>query len=114
MMTRERKNAYRTTAIVVGVIYLAGFVVGLVGTGLSQSILGAPGYLSTVSAKSMILAIGAVLWLLAAIGDAAHGALMLPVLKPHSERLAFGYLAFRIVDATLIAVSILFTLLQIS
>ncbi len=106
-------NTYRTTAIVVGVMYLAGFVVGLVGNGLIQSILGAPDHLSTVSANSMMLAIGAILWLMAVAGDAAHGVLMFPVLKQHSERIAFGYLASRIVDAVFIAVSILFILLQI-
>src|SRR5437763_3165840 len=113
MTTKERKNTYRTTAIVVGVVYLAGFVVGLVGNGLIQSILGAPDHLSTVSANSMMLAIGAILWLMAVAGDAAHGVLMFPVLKQHSERIAFGYLASRIVDAVFIAVSVLFILLQI-
>jgi len=39
---RHGPDAYRTTARVVGVVYLAGFVVGLVGNGLIQSILGAP------------------------------------------------------------------------
>lgn len=106
-------NTYRTTAIVVGVMYLAGFVVGLVGNGLIQSILGTPDHLSTVSANSMMLAIGAILWLMAVAGDAAHGVLMFPVLKQHSERIAFGYLASRIVDAVFIAVSVLFMLLQI-
>ena len=113
MTTKEGMNIYRTTAIVVGVVYLAGFVVGLVGNGLIQSILGAPDHLSTVSANSMTLAIGAILWLMAVAGDAAHGVLMFPVLKQHSERIAFGYLASRIVDAVFIAVSVLFILLQI-
>ena len=106
-------SPFRTTARVVGVIYLAGFVVGLVGNGLAQSILGAPSYLSTVSASSTTLAIGALLWLMAVAGDAAHGVLMFPVLKRHSERIAFGYLAARIVDAVFIAVMVLFILIQI-
>src|SRR6266704_4922012 len=113
MTTKERMNTYRTTAIVVGVVYLAGFVVGLVGTGLIQSILGAPDHLSTVSAHSMMLAIGAILWLMTVAGDAAHGVLMFPVLKPHSERLAIGYLASRIIDAVFLAIYSLFVLLQI-
>src|SRR6266568_3470025 len=113
MTTKERMNTYRTTAIVVGVVYLAGFVVGLGGNGLIQSILGAPDHLSTVSANSMMLAIGAVLWLLAVAGDAAHGVLMFPILKQHSERLAVGYLAARIVDAIFIAVMVLFVLVQV-
>jgi Domain of unknown function (DUF4386) len=105
--------SYRTTARVVGVLYLAGFVVGIVGTGLFQSVLGAPDHLSTVAANNMLLGIGAILWLMAVAGDAAHGVLMLPVLKPYSERLAFGYFGARIVDAVFIAVFILFVLVQI-
>src|ERR1017187_10091323 len=99
----KKMDKYRTTARVVGVVYLAGFVVGIVGNGLIQSILGAPNHLSTVCANSMTSAIGAILWLMAVVGDAAHGVLMFPVLKPHSERMAFGYLTARIVDAVFIA-----------
>jgi hypothetical protein len=81
---------------------------------LIQSILGAPDHLSAVSASSMLLAIGAVLWLMPAAGDAAHGVLMFPILKQqHSERIAIGYLGFRIVNAVFIAVMVLFILLQI-
>jgi hypothetical protein len=113
MMTKEHTNTYRTTARVVGVVYLAGFVVGIVGMGLFQSILGAPDYLSTVSANSMTIVIGAILWLMAVVGDAAHGVLMFPILKPHNERIAVGYLAFRIMDAVFIAIMVLFILMQI-
>ena len=104
---------YRITAIVVGVVYLLGFVVGIGGEMLFQSILSVPNYLATVSAHSMTVAIGAVLWLMAVIGDAAHGVLMFPVLKPHNERIAVGYLAARIMDAVFIAIMVIFILLQI-
>src|SRR5438105_9920234 len=113
MTTKETMNTYRTTARVVGVMYLAGFVVGIVGIGLIQSILGATNHLSTVSANSMTVAFAAILWLMAVVGDAGHGVLMFPVLRQHSERMAIGYLAARIVDAIFIAVMVLFVLLQI-
>jgi len=114
-MTEESRNIdpYRTTARIVGVIYLAGFVVGIAGNMLIQSILSAPNHLSSVSAHSMTLVISAVLWLMAAAGDAAHGVLMFPILKQHNERIAAGYLSFRIIDAVFIAVMVLFILLQI-
>jgi Domain of unknown function (DUF4386) len=106
-------NKYRMTARVVGVVYLAGFVVGIAGNLMIQSILGETNRLSAVSANSMTLAIGASLWLMAVAGDAAHGVLMFPVLKQHSERMAIGYLAARIVDAVFIAIMVLFVLIQI-
>jgi hypothetical protein len=112
-MLKQEMNNYRTTARVVGVVYLAGFVVGIAGNIMIQSTLSKPDYLSTVFASSITVAIGATLWLLAVIGDAAHGVLMFPVLKPHGERLAYGYLAARIVDAIFIAVMVLFLLAQI-
>ena len=97
-------NTYRTTARGVGVIYLMGFVVGIGGMGLYQSIIGEPNHLSTLSANIMLLAFAAILWLLAGVGDAAHGVLLFPILKPHNERIAVGYLAFRIMDAVIIAI----------
>lgn len=110
----EKLNTYRTTARVVGILYVAGLVIGIGGFALFQPILGAPDTLSAVSASSMLLAIGAALWLMPAAGDAAHGILMFPILKQqHSERIAIGYLGFRIVNAVFIAVMVLFILLQI-
>ena len=101
-------NTYRTTARVVGALYIIGFVVGIAGSALS-----APGQLDTVSAKSMMIAIGALLWMIAAAGDAAHGVLMFPILKQGNERVALGYFGARIVEAAIITVSALFILLQI-
>ena len=65
MTAKEKMNTYRTTARAVGVMYLAGIVVGIVGNVLIQSVLGAPDHLSTVPANSMLVAIGAMLWLMA-------------------------------------------------
>jgi hypothetical protein len=101
-------NTYRTTAKVVGALYILGFVVGIAG-----SALGTPGQLDTVSARSMMIAIGALLWVIAAAGDAAHGVMMFPILKQNNERIALGYLSARLVEAAIIAISALFILLQI-
>ena len=109
----QKMHSIQKTAKLVGALYLAGFVVGLGGNGLIQSIITAPDYLSTVTASSMLLAIGALLWLLAAASDVAHGILMFRILKPHSERMALGYLTFRIIDGVFIAIMVLFLLLQI-
>jgi hypothetical protein len=94
-------------------VYLAGMVVGIGGNVLILSILDAPDRLAAVAANSTLLAIGAVLWLTAVVGDAAHGMLMLPVLKPHGERIAFGYFGARLLDAAFIAVMALLILFQI-
>jgi hypothetical protein len=113
VQSRLSRHNYRTTARIVGLIYLAGMVVGIGGNVFIQSLLGAPDHLSTIAANGMLLALGAVLWLFTVAGDAAHGILMFPVLKPHSERAAVGYLGARIIDATFIAVMALLILIQI-
>jgi hypothetical protein len=103
-----KAKTYRTTAKVVGALYILGFIVGIAG-----SVLGTPGQLDTISARSMMIAMGALLWVLAAAGDAAHGVMMFPILRQNNERIALGYFGARIVEATIIAVSALFILLQI-
>jgi hypothetical protein len=113
MTIEENSNTYRGTARVVGLLYIAGMVIGIGGNILIQSILGAPNRLAAASGKSMVLAIGALLWLLTVAGDAAHGILMFPVLRRQSERLAIGYLGSRIIDAVFIGVHVLFLLFQI-
>src|SRR5438477_4500517 len=110
---RVGPESYRTTAKIVRVIYLAGLVVGIGGSILNLPILDAPDRLAGVAASSTLLAIGALLWLLPAAGDAAHGILMFPILRRHSERLAVGYLGARIMDAVFVAVMALLILVQI-
>jgi hypothetical protein len=61
----------------------------------------------------MMISMGALLWLIAAAGDAAHGVLMFPILKQDNERVAIAYFGARIVEAAIVAVSALFILLQI-
>jgi hypothetical protein len=110
---RSSPKAFRTTARVIGVIYLAGMAIGIPANLLVLSILSGPDQLATVAASSTLLATCVVFWLLTVVGDAAHGVLMFPVLKRHSERGAVGYLAARIVDATFIAIMALLILVQI-
>jgi hypothetical protein len=111
---RSGPDSYRMTARAVGGLFLAGMVAYIVGNVfLIEPILGTPDHLATVSANSLALAIGAILMLVAAFGDAAHGILMYPVLRRRNEHLAVGYLGARIVDGVLLAVGVMFLLLQI-
>ena len=111
---RLSRNNYRTTARAVGVVFLAGMAVYILGNAvLVEPILSAPDHLAAVAANSLPLAIGAMLMLMAAVGDTLHGILMLPVLRRHNERVAFGYFGARLIDAVFLAVGIMFLLLQI-
>src|SRR5438105_10501745 len=69
-------KTYRTTAKIVGAVYLAGFAVGLGGSGLFQSILGATGAsanLPAVAASSAPPAFAAILLVMAVAGHGVHG-----------------------------------------
>ena len=97
-MSKNLAGPARLTARIIGLIYLAGFAVGLTGSPLLQG------------ASPVLVAVGAVLWLTAAVGDAAHGVLMFPVLWIRAPRSAVGYLAARVADALLISLMVLFAL----
>jgi hypothetical protein len=111
---RDGRNFYRKTAITIGVIYLAGMVVGIPANILIQSIIGTANPLASIAANSTLVAIGALLWLLAGTAvDAAHGILMFPILKRYGERIAYGYLGARIIDALFVAIMALLILVQV-
>lgn len=110
---RPDAGSYRTTAKIVGAIYIAGMVIGISGNILILSILSAPDRFVSISQNSMLLATAALFWLLTVAGDIAHGILMFPILRRHSERMAVGYLGFRIIDATFIAIMVMVILAQV-
>jgi uncharacterized protein DUF4386 len=113
LQRRDGRNFYRKTAITIGIIYLAGMVLGIPANIVIQSVLGTADPLASISANSTLLAIGALLWLLPVAGDAAHGILMFPILKRYDERIAFGYFGARIIDAVFVAVMALLILFQL-
>jgi hypothetical protein len=113
MITQVELSTNNKIARTVGALFIAGMVIGIAGHMLMLSIVAPPQQLANIPANTMLLALGALLMLLPCIWDVAHGVLMFPVLRRHSEGMAAGYLAFRIVDAVFLAVSVLFVLLQI-
>jgi hypothetical protein len=113
MATKEKLDMYRTTATVVGIVWLAGFVLAVAGNNLILAIISAPNHLLTVSANSLQVAIGGVVMLICAAAEVALGALMFPILEGHDERIALGYLGSKIVDAIFFAVWVILLLIQI-
>ena len=110
---RPGPDLHRTTARVVGVLFLAAFFAYGGGSAVLASILDAPNYLSNLAANTVQLRIGAILMLVNSLVVAAIGALMLRVARPHGETIAFGYLGARLVEAVVLAVGVVLLLLQI-
>jgi hypothetical protein len=85
----------RTTATIVGVLYIIGTVAGVLSVPLLGGILGAPDDLNMVAAHPSQVAVGALLILVMGLALAMIPALMFPILKRWNEALAIGYVIFR-------------------
>jgi hypothetical protein len=93
---------YRMTySRLIGALFIAGFVVYGAGFGLTSSVLGAPDFLSTISAHQSTLVLGAFLMLLVAPVDVGKAVLFLPIVENHGKRTALAYLAAMIVEVVL-------------
>lgn len=88
-------NTYRTTAIIVGILYIIGTAAGVLSVVFTNAILTAPDYLGQVAAHAGALRLGAVCVLTMGFALALVPVLMFPVLKKHNEVLAVGYVVFR-------------------
>ena len=113
MQGRSGLELHRTTARIVGVLFLAAFLAYGGGTAVLATVLDAPDYLANLAANLTQLRIGAILMLVNSLVVAAIGVLMLRVARPHGEVIAFGYLGARLVEAVVLAVGVVFLLLQI-
>jgi hypothetical protein len=85
----------RTTATIVGILYIIGTVAGALSLPLLGSILGASDYLNSVAANPSRVVLGALLILVMGLALALIPALMFPILKRQNEALAIGYVIFR-------------------
>jgi hypothetical protein len=105
---------YRMTySRLIGALFIAGFVVYGGGFGLTTSVLGAPDFLSTISAQQTTLVLGAFLMLLVAPVDVGKAILFFPILENHGKRTALAYLAAMIVEVVLLTLGALFLLMLV-
>jgi len=88
-------KTYRTTATVVGILYILGTVAGVVSVVVTAGLLDASDVLATVDAHAGRAKAGALLILVMGAALAMVPALMFPVLKRQNEALAVGYVIFR-------------------
>jgi Domain of unknown function (DUF4386) len=106
----------RTTAIIVGVLFIIGTVAGV----LSVFVMGgfsmdAPAYLNMAASNPSQVALGGLLVLVMGLALAMVPAMMFPILKRWNEALAIGYVIFRgaMETFTYIAVAICWLLLVV-
>ncbi len=92
----------RVTARLVGVLFIVATACSIVGGTLVMALLDDPDYLVEVAAHEGQLILGVLLEVILALSVIGIAALLLPVLRPHGEGMAVGYLAVRTVEATFI------------
>jgi hypothetical protein len=85
----------RSTAIVVGVLFIIGTASGILSVTFTGSILGAPDYLVQIAANETQMRTGAFFVLMMGLSLAMIPVMMYPILKKENEALALGTLVFR-------------------
>ncbi len=92
----------RATARLVGVLFIVATASSIVGGALVVALLDDPDYLVEVGAHESQLILGVLLEFVLALSVIGIAALLLPVLRPHGEGMAVGYVAVRTIEATFI------------
>lgn len=85
----------RTTAWIIGVLFIIGTAAGALSWLVMAPIMDAPGYLASIAAHQSQMAAGALLVLTMGIALSLVPVLFYPVARRHSEVLATGYIVFR-------------------
>ena len=101
-------NSYRKTAIIVGILFLSGYVGVFLGGAVSGPFLNDPDYLSNIYPNKIRVIIGILIEvLLNDVPVVGIGVLLFPILKKYSEGIALWYVGMRVIEAvTLIVGSI--------
>lgn len=90
----EEMNTHRTTAIIVGVLFIIGTVAGVLSL-KAGSIINGPDYLNQVSANENQIMIGAAYVLIMGFALSLMSVVLYPVIRKFSEVLALGAVIFR-------------------
>ncbi|MET1012030.1 MAG: DUF4386 domain-containing protein [Actinomycetota bacterium] len=98
-------SAQRGTARLVGVLFIVATVTSIIGGSLVEVLLDDPDYLIEVAAHEDQIILGVLLEFTLALSVIGIAALLLPVLRPHGESMAVGYVAVRTVEATFILIA---------
>jgi hypothetical protein len=89
----------RKTAVIVGSLFLISYLGVIVGGALLEPVINAPDYLATVYPNKTQVVLGVLFEYLNAAAVVGIGAMLFPILRPHNEGLAVGYVGIRVVEA---------------
>lgn len=92
-------NTSKTTATIVGLLFIIAMVTSLLGGSVLESSLNAPDFLMSFAANTNQVSLGVLLELINAIAVIGIAIMMFPILKNFNERIAIGYVSFRIIES---------------
>ena len=95
-------SSVRRTARVVGVLFLAGYLAYGIGSLIAQGIVDS----DDRSGSTALFVAGIALMLLNSAFVIGIGALMFPILRPHSKAISSGYLGTRIFEGVVLAIGV--------
>ncbi|HEY0756941.1 MAG TPA: DUF4386 domain-containing protein [Ktedonobacteraceae bacterium] len=99
-------NSHRNMARIAGILFFAGTVTGL-STSFTEALLKAPDYLTSISANSTQVIIGALFAFIAAVISGSIAISLYPVLKQYNQALALGTVGFRLIEAVFYMMNII-------
>jgi len=92
----------QTSAKIAGALFLVATAAYMTGNGLIGSILQSPDYLSEMYPNRNKAVVGTLLEFVNSIAVVGIAVMLFPILKKHSEPIALGYVAFRVIEALLL------------
>ena len=108
-MSKERK-----IAIIVGVLYLTGNIIGPIGFSFELPILDAPDFLANIAANETKWLLGILLQVVLGVSVVGIGIMMYPILKKYNPFTAIGYVTARIFEGVIDAIGIILVLTLLS
>ena len=98
-------NTYRKTAIITGILFLAGYLGIFLGSAFYTPLLDTPDYLSNIYPNKTQVIVGMLIELINDVAVIGIPVMLFPILKKYSERLALGYFGFRIIESMVLILS---------
>lgn len=106
-------EANRRSAVIVGVLFLIATAAYISGNALIESMMNAPDYLKDVYLKKDQVILGVMLELINSVAVVGIAIVLFPILKRHNEKIALGYIGFRVMEAMLLIVGTIGPLLRV-
>jgi hypothetical protein len=103
---------HKPVARTFGLFFIITFLSYGIGSGLVDSIVSVPDFLTHISENKITIIIGVILMaLIHTIANIGLSVIILPILKPFNKTLSYGYLCAAITATTLLAIGAIFLLL---